>query len=154
MQVGVAPARHDGGMAFGQSAGPPASHTQMRRLTELIEEAGHADFRDARGPLGLNQRQAGGKFTRDEADDLIGQLEAAADGAGGADAGGDDDVEEPAAAPRRPTSNPRPKATPGAARRPAPAAGRASAAARTAKSIPTEVLAAELQRRGWVVMEP
>ena len=59
-------------MAFGQAAGPPAGGRQMRDLEALIEAAGHSDFRDARGPLGLTQRQANGKFTRDEAEALIG----------------------------------------------------------------------------------
>jgi hypothetical protein len=67
-------------MAFGDNPGPPASHTQMRELTSLIESAGHSDFRDARGPLGLNQRQAGGKFTRDDADTFIAQLETELEG--------------------------------------------------------------------------
>ena len=40
-----------------------------------LQEAGHADFRDARGPLGFTQRQAGGKFTRDEAEQLIAHFE-------------------------------------------------------------------------------
>src|SRR3954468_14218581 len=70
-------------MAFGQAAGPPASRRQVETLGELVRAAGHTDFRDARGPLGLNQRQAGGRFTRDEADALIARLEAEAD----ADAG-------------------------------------------------------------------
>ncbi len=61
-------------MAFGQSPGYPATRSQMEELNELILEAGHVDFRDARGPLGLTQRQAGGKFTRDEADALIASL--------------------------------------------------------------------------------
>jgi hypothetical protein len=67
-------------MAFGQSSGPPATGRQVRDLLALLHDAGHTDFRDARGPLGLTQRQAGGKFTRDEADSLIEQLGAAADG--------------------------------------------------------------------------
>ena len=46
-------------MAFGQAAGPPASRRQVETLAELVRAAGHTDFRDARGPLGLNQRQAG-----------------------------------------------------------------------------------------------
>src|SRR3954452_18570930 len=66
-------------MAFGQAAGPPASRRQVETLGELIRAAGHRDFRDARGPLGLNQRQAGGRFTRDEADALITRLETEAD---------------------------------------------------------------------------
>ena len=62
-------------MAFGQSAGPPATGKQIRELLELLEAAGHSDFRDARGPMGFTQRQAGGKFTRDEADEFIERLE-------------------------------------------------------------------------------
>src|SRR3546814_16675817 len=66
-------------MAFGQQSGPPATHRQVQQLTELLQAAGHSDFRDARHPLGLTQRQAGGKFTRDEAADLIARLEAEAE---------------------------------------------------------------------------
>jgi hypothetical protein len=62
-------------MAFGKSSGPPASHQQMQELVALLERAGHTDFRDARGPMGFTQRQAGGKFTRDEAQQFIEQLE-------------------------------------------------------------------------------
>jgi hypothetical protein len=62
-------------MAFGQSPGPPASQRQVQRLLVLLQDAGHRDFRDARGPMGFTQRQAGGKFTRDEAEALIEQLE-------------------------------------------------------------------------------
>jgi hypothetical protein len=103
-------------MAFGQQSGPPATARQMSRLGDLLLAAGHVDFRDARGPLGLTQRQAGGKFTRDEADTLIEQLEVEVEGAdaptdAGPDAG--------------------------------PLAGFSS-----------EVLAAELQRRGWAVIAP
>jgi hypothetical protein len=61
-------------MAFGQQSGPPASATQIRELVALLKEAGHIDFRDARGPMGFTQRQAGGKFTRDEAAEFIAQL--------------------------------------------------------------------------------
>jgi alkylation response protein AidB-like acyl-CoA dehydrogenase len=58
-------------MAFGQSAGPPATGKQLQQLLSLLNGAGHSDFRDARGPMGFTQRQAGGKFTRDEADAFI-----------------------------------------------------------------------------------
>ena len=61
-------------MAFGQQSGPPASAKQVRELLDLLKEAGHSDFRDARGPLGFTQRQAAGKFTRDEATEFIDQL--------------------------------------------------------------------------------
>jgi len=64
-------------MAFGKQSGPPASHQQMKDLLALLQNAGHADFRDARGPMGFTQRQAGGKFTRDEAQQFIDQLEEA-----------------------------------------------------------------------------
>ncbi len=113
-------------MAFGQQSGPPASSRQVQQLTALVHAAGHVDFRDARGPLGLTQRQAAGKFTRDEADELIARLEAEADEGDGA---------MPPAAPPRVNRR---------------------EAERTAavRKMPAELLAAELQRRGWVVMEP
>jgi hypothetical protein len=118
-------------MAFGQPAGPPATDKQPRELLELLNAAGHTDFRDARGPMGFNQRQAGGRFTRDEADAFIAQLQEWAEIAESADA-----VPTPVA----PTPQAiKPKVT---------------AAERSLKSVPAEVLAAELQRRGWVVMEP
>lgn len=104
-------------MAFGQQSGPPATHRQVQQLQALLVAAGHSDFRDARGPLGLTQRQAGGKFTRDEADHLIEQLEAEAErtGDGEADPGVPDD---------------------------------------RLRDISDATLAAELQRRGWVVLQP
>jgi len=46
----------------------------MRELLGLVQELGHRDFRDARGPMGLTQRQAGGRFTRDEAATLVQRL--------------------------------------------------------------------------------
>jgi len=94
----------------------------VQELLSLLHAAGHSDFRDARGPMGFTQRQAGGKFTRDEADAFIEQLQAA---------------EHEGATPL--------------AQSPAP---RTSADERALGRIPTELLAAELQRRGWVVMEP
>lgn len=102
-------------MAFGQQAGPPAPARQLQELLALLQAAGYAGFRDARGPMGFTQRQAGGKFTRDEAAAFIDQLQ------GGADA---------------------------------PAPERLSATERRLRDVPAEALAAELQRRGWVVLEP
>lgn len=109
-------------MAFGQQSGPPASSSQIRELLELLKEAGHADFRDARGPMGFTQRQAGGKFTRDEAEAFISQLQ----GGGSAGDGSDD-------------------ATPG---------WRESAQLQTVRSLPSDLLAGELRRRGWTATEP
>ena len=129
-------------MAFGQAAGPPASRRQVETLGELIRAAGHVDFRDARGPLGLNQRQAGGRFTRDEADALITRLEAEAE-LPAADPDADSAVESPAPrAPRAPRAR-----LPATSRRDAELAN-------SLHRVPAETLAAELQRRGWVVMEP
>jgi len=62
-------------MAFGQQSGPPASARQVRELLALLKDAGHADFREARGPMGFTQRQAAGKFTSDEAAGFIDQLQ-------------------------------------------------------------------------------
>ena len=90
----------------------------------LLNDAGHTDFRDARGPMGFTQRQAGGKFTRDEADAFIEQLQAAEHAQGGG--------------PTVPT---------------VPTAW-LTAAEQRLRGVPSEQLAAELQRRGWVVMEP
>jgi hypothetical protein len=108
-------------MAFGQQSGPPASHKQVRDLLALLNDAGHTDFRDARGPLGFTQRQAAGKFTREEADAFIARLEA------------DDD--DPAVEPATP-------------------APRRTALEQALQKYPTAQLAAELQRRGWIVVEP
>jgi hypothetical protein len=126
-------------MAFGQANGYPATRSQMEQLTDLILGAGHTDFRDARGPLGLTQRQAEGKFTRDEADELIQRLEAEADGTGEPDAPEPSKLES-----RNPTG-------------PGRTGGARSGATQTAKGlaqIPSERLAAELQSRGWIVVEP
>ena len=122
-------------MPFGQPSGPPASRRQVETLTALVRAAGHTDFRDARGPLGLTQRQAGGRFTRDEADALIARLEADAEVevASPPAAGTDEAVE----ASRRTVTS----------RRDAELVNRLH-------RVPAELLAAELQRRGWVVMEP
>jgi hypothetical protein len=78
--------------------------------------------------MGFTQRQAGGKFTRDEADAFIAQLQTAADE-------GPDDAGRAGATPP-----PRPE--------------RLSATEQTLRKLPAEQLAAELQRRGWIVMEP
>lgn len=116
-------------MPFGQPAGPPASHSQMKQLLELLNAAGHTDFRDARGPMQFNQRQAGGKFTRQEAEDFIAQLEAEAEL----------NIETP------------PEVVVARSIKPAP---RTTSAEKTVRDLPDSVLAAELQRRGWIVVEP
>jgi hypothetical protein len=62
-------------VAFGQQSGPAASSKQVQELLTLLKDAGHADFRDARGPMGFTQRQAAGKFSRDEAAAFIDRLQ-------------------------------------------------------------------------------
>ena len=113
-------------MAFGDFKGPPATHGQVKQLTELVESAGHSDFRDARGPLGLTQRQAGGKFTRDEAEALIERLETEQD------------------TDTAPTNS----SHTGLIDR------REAKYVATLRKTPDDLLAAELQRRGWIVVEP
>jgi hypothetical protein len=115
-------------MAFGQQSGAPASHRQMQDLMTLLEQAGHTDFRDARGPMGFTQRQAGGKFTHDEAQAFIERLEQG------------ENEGTPSSAPA-----PKPKPKPAAAR---------PTTSQAIRRLPTEQLAAELQRRGWIVVEP
>jgi hypothetical protein len=119
-------------MAFGQQSGPPATHKQLQYLESLIRKAGHDGFRDARHPLGLTQRQAGGKFTRDEASALIDQLLAddpdhePSIGAGSSSAPPQQDRAERVEAERR----------------------------RALEDLPADLLADELRNRGWTVHEP
>ena len=117
-------------MAFGQQSGPPASARQVQELLSLLQDAGHTDFRDARGPMGFTQRQAVGKFTRDEAAAFIEQL-----------------LNESA-------EQSEPTAAKPAAPKPTGRAARPSAAEQALGKYPAEQLAAELQRRGWIVVEP
>src|SRR5207302_8330253 len=106
-------------MVFGQQPGPPASAKQVQELLKLLKVVGHSDFRDARGPMGFTQRQAAGKFTRDEAAELIGQLQQT-------EFEGSATVAAAPAVSVSPTSQ-------------------------LLRRVPAEELAAELQRRGWIV---
>ena len=67
-------------MAFGQSAGPPATSRQVGELLELFAPRG-TTASGMPGPMGFTQRQAAGKFTRDEADELIERLQSATEAA-------------------------------------------------------------------------
>ncbi|HEX7443463.1 MAG TPA: hypothetical protein VF320_06235 [Acidimicrobiales bacterium] len=144
-------------MAFGQPSGPPATARQLRELTALVEAAGHSGFKDARGPLGLNQSQAGGRFTQDEATELIARLEAEAEDAGGDGAGDapDRDAGEHKVSERggrvRPTASAPGNDTPPEA---PPAASRRQSLARQLERVPEDLLVDELRRRGWTVTSP
>mgnify|MGYP001275465042 CR=1 FL=1 len=132
-------------MAFGQASGPPAGARQVDRLAELLERAGFSSFREARHPYGLTQRQAAGKFTVGEAEELIERLEAAELVQQGEPA--------PAAAdlpPPRPVRAPEPTGS-------APSAQRARTAQRKVDVLGAfgdDLLVAELERRGWCCITP
>lgn len=128
-------------MAFGQPAGPPATAKQVRELLGLLEQAGHTGFRDARGPMGFNQRQAGGRFTRDEATALIEQLQDAADGAAESDGGDGTDYPALAVVPDVPAAS-------------GPVTNRLTPAEQALRRMSVELLAGELRRRGWTVTAP
>ena len=130
-------------MAFGQQGGPPATARQVQALLALLQGAGHSDFRDARGPMGFTQRQAAGKFTRDEADAFIEQLEHEQESHTGA-----------AEPPPTPMSKIVPRAQPRAVSPRPTARPIPQAASRALAAYSTGDLAAEQQRRGWVVLEP
>ncbi len=86
--------------------------------------------------MGFTQRQANGKFTRDEADAFIAQLHDEAERAEPNEATSVDEV-----APPVPVARPKQPAT-------------LTAAEQRLRRIPDHQLAAELQRRGWIVVEP
>ena len=130
-------------MAFGQASGPPAGARQVDHLAELLERAGFSSFREARHPYGLTQRQAAGKFTVGEAEELIERLEAAELVQQGEPA-----PEPPPAAPARRPAGPT---------RSAPVASRARTAQRKVEvmsAFTDELLVAELERRGWCCIPP
>lgn len=127
-------------MAFGSSssssrsasAGPPASPKQVAYLLALVQKAGYDGFKDARRPLELTQRQSNGRFTSKEASALIDRLLSG-------------EVEEDT--PER------------AEERRADALARADARQReerlsVLRGMPAELLAEELERRGWSATAP
>lgn len=130
-------------MAFGQASGPPAGARQLEQLAALLERAGFSSFREARHPYGLTQRQAAGKFTVAEADELIERLEAA------------EAVQQGMPAPELP---PQPPVTPrppvGPAEPPARRARTAQRKVEVLSAFGDDLLVAELERRGWCCIPP
>ncbi len=132
-------------MAFGQSAGPAASHRQVAELLELLQNAGHADFKDARGPMGFNQRQAAGRFTADEAQALIDQLQQAEYEA---------DQQAQAACSSERKQEPEPEQTEDAPKRNGMTDEERAEMERAVRSASTKSLVLEVRRRGWIVTKP
>lgn len=118
-------------MAFGQAAGPPATHKQLDELLDLLMQAGFESFKEARYPMDFSQRQAGGKFTREEADEFIAKMQERAE------------MEEESIAP-----------VIGFQKTSTLKAAKQSPANQALSKYPASELAAELQRRGWIVAEP
>lgn len=134
-------------MAFGQASGPPAGARQVEQLAALLERAGYSTFKEARHPYGLSQRQAAGKFTVGEADELIARLEAAEQVQLG---GPEVDVVATVAEPSSRTSAPQPqRASPSEAR-----ARRAQRKVDVLSAFGDDLLVAELERRGWCCIPP
>ena len=121
-------------MAFGQQSGPPASTKQVAEIEALLERAGFSSLREARHIYGLTQRQAGGKFTTGEANELIARLLAGE---------GELDSEQAAAAVDAIVVSEQRAAKRGAAKQDELLA-----------AVPDDALADELVRRGWVCMPP
>ena len=120
-------------MAFGQSAGPPASPKRVAELAAVLEARGFDSFREARHPIGLTQRQAAGRFTNAEVGELLARLESEP-GNGGEPAGGESVGGEPTAAPvdRR----------------------RRSQQEELVVRLDADVMATELVNRGWCCIPP
>ena len=105
-------------------SGPPASAKQLSYLLSLLQKEGYATLRDARRPMSLTARQASGKFTGREASALIDHL---------VNGTTPDPVEAEtdAALERLRTSQ-----------------------ATVLRGMQADLMAAELERRGWAVTPP
>jgi hypothetical protein len=128
-------------MAFGQQSGPPASAKEVAQVEELLAAAGYSSFREARHTYGLTQRQAAGKFSRGEAEELMARLTA---GEGTLDAETASAVVEQAVE----------AVAAGRARSDQAARRAAERQAEVVAGLPDELLADELVRRGWMCMPP
>ncbi|CAN5519780.1 hypothetical protein BH10ACT2_BH10ACT2_05950 [soil metagenome] len=116
------------------ASGPPASQKQVAYLASLLEKAGYASFREARHPFGLSQRQAGGKFSIQEASQLIDQLLNSDISPDNPPAAGGDIANEVGID----AANEKIRAT----------------QATMLRGVPADLLSDELMRRGWSVRGP
>lgn len=125
----------------------------MAELVELLKLAGYDNFKEARHPFGLSQRQANGNFTRDEASELIDKV-----------THGDNDVrvevdhdDESSSPPLRSEPVENGLLRPGRlrpARPPAVPPSETLSPEAVALAFPDELLAEELTRRGWTCTPP
>ena len=120
-------------------------------MLELLQNAGHADFKDARGPMGFNQRQAAGRFTADEAQALIDQLQQAeyeadqqAQATGSSERKQEQEQEQ----------EQEPEHTEGAPKRNGMTDEERAEMERAVRSASTKSLVLEVRRRGWIVTKP
>jgi len=105
----------------------------VAELAELLEARGFDSFKEARHPFGLTQRQAAGKFTSGEVDELIDRLagEAEVEAAGtAASPAGETAVETPDQRRRR------------------------ERAEEIVVKLDADVMATELVNRGWCCIPP
>jgi len=112
-------------------------------LLELLQNAGHADFKDARGPMGFNQRQAAGRFTADEAQALIDQLQQA-----------EYEADQQAQATGSSERKQEPEQTEGAPKQKGMTDEERAEMERAVRSASTKSLVLEVRRRGWIVTKP
>ncbi|MEL0001261.1 MAG: hypothetical protein VW623_14245, partial [Acidimicrobiaceae bacterium] len=117
----------------------------MAELLELLQNAGHADFKDARGPMGFNQRQAAGRFTADEAQAVIDQLQQAEYEA-------DQQAQATGSSERK--QEPEPEQTEGAPKRNGMTDEERAEMERAVRFASTKSLVLEVRRRGWIVTKP
>ncbi len=120
-------------MSFGQQSGPPASPKQIALLQSLLNNDGF-DFATARHRYGLTQRQARGNFSGPEAAELIERLTRESEQADGGDSDAQVRFDDPRAVKAQQRIDVQRDAL--------------------LRGIPAEVLADELQRRGWAVIPP
>jgi hypothetical protein len=111
---------------------------QIEFLESLLEEHDYGTFREARHRLGLTQRQANGKFSVGEASELIERLQsgdAGPDGGGGDGSGQQLVLESTIVADRAEQKLQRQREE-------------------LIAGVPAEMLAHELERRGWCCIAP
>lgn len=96
--------------------------------------------------MGFNQRQAGGKFTTEEADAFIDQLQTAEHQAATAESG------DRESGTQESVSSPPPPET--AAPTAAPTVESMTEAERAVRTASTKSLVLEVRRRGWTVTKP